>query len=65
MSMETLLWIYLAISVVSAMATGLWSIEQDIEGVDGFWDWVIYNIFWIIQPIKAIVKLIKNSAKNK
>lgn len=26
---------------------------------DSFWDWVMYNLLWIIQPLKSFIKIIK------
>lgn len=58
---ETILIIYFSIAGISLFATALWMAEDNsIKGIDCFWDWIIYNLFWIILPIKAIVKLIKN-----
>lgn len=61
---ETILIIYFSIAGISLFCTFLWLINgEDIEGVDNYWDWFVYNLFWIIQPIKSMVKLIKNIIK--
>jgi len=57
---ETCLIIYFSIAGVSLFATALWMADNSIKGIDSFWDWIIYNLFWIILPIKSIIKLIKN-----
>lgn len=56
--MEIILQTYLIISAILAFATALFMIENKIEGIDSFWDWIIYNLFWIFQPIKAIIKFL-------
>lgn len=58
--MEIIIYIYLIISGIHAFVTFLYLLDKEIKGVDNFWDWVIYNIFWIVQPIKAIIKFFKN-----
>ncbi len=36
--------------------TGKYYSTEEIDGIDNFWDWIIYNVFWIVHPIKAIFK---------
>jgi len=60
---ETYLIIYFSIVGISLFASGLWLVESSIKGIDDFWDWIIYSLFWIVQPIKSIIKFIKNSIK--
>ena len=57
---DTIIYIYFAIAALSAFVTVL-MIMQDmyIEEIDSFWDWVMYNLLWFIQPIKSFVKIIK------
>lgn len=57
---DTIIYIYFAIAALSAFVTVL-MIMQDmcIEEIDFFWDWVMYNLLWIIQPLKSFVKIIK------
>lgn len=58
---ETAIYIYLGVSAITLFATACWlGSDEDIDGVDNYWDWIIYSLFWIIQPIKAIVKLFRN-----
>jgi hypothetical protein len=57
---QTILYIYLSVAGIHLFATGLCLLEEGIEGIDNFWDWVIYNVFWIIHPIRALIKFIKN-----
>jgi hypothetical protein len=58
---ETILIIYFSIAGISLFGTFFWLIGgEDIEGMDNYWDWIVYNLFWIIQPIKSIIKLFKN-----
>ena len=58
---EAVIWVYLGMVGLSLFVTliGLFN-DYEIEGVDSFWDWIIYNVFWIILPIKAIIKLFRN-----
>lgn len=56
--MENMITIYLVIASGSAGVTALCLLETDIDGIDNFWDWVIYNLLWIVQPIKALIKFI-------
>jgi len=58
--MGTLIAIYLIIAVLTAFATILWLDSEEVGNIDGFWDWVIYSLFWIVLPIKAIVRYLKN-----
>ena len=56
-NLEIILTVYFSISGINLFATACWLMDDgDIEGVDGFWDWVIYSLLWIVQPIKAIIK---------
>lgn len=57
---DTIIYIYFAIAALSAFVTVL-MIMQDmcIKEIDSFWDWVMYNLLWFIQPIKSFVKIIK------
>jgi hypothetical protein len=57
---EIAIYIYLGIAGISLIATVIWMMDYGIEGIDGFWDWIIYNLFWIILPVKSIIKLFKN-----
>lgn len=53
--------IYFIIAFISAIVTTiLICIEIKIEGIDNVWDWIIYNLFWIVHLIKAAVKFIIN-----
>lgn len=56
---ETFLIIYFWIAGINLLATALWMSNNSIKGINGFWDWVVYNLFWIIQPIKSVIKLFK------
>lgn len=56
-NIEPIILIYSMIAGISAFASGLYLLEQEIEGIDGFWDWVIWNTLWIIQPI---IKFFRN-----
>lgn len=40
--------------------TAMWLEGHKIKGIDGFWDWVVYNLFWIVLPIKSTIKFFKN-----
>ena len=60
---ETYLIIYFSIVGISLLASALWLADYSIKGIDNFWDWVIYSLFWIAQPIKSIIKYIKNIIK--
>ena len=61
---ETILIIYFSIAGISLLGTFFWLVGgEDIEGMDNYWDWFVYSLFWIIQPIKSMVKLIKNIIK--
>lgn len=60
---ETYLIIYFSIVGVSLFASGLWLEDYRIKGIDNFWDWIIYSLFWIVQPIKSIIKFAKNIIK--
>jgi len=58
--METILYIYFAIAAFSAFVTVLMIMQNMcIEEIDSFWDWVMYNLLWIIQPLKSFIKIIK------
>ena len=60
---ETYLIIYFSISGISLFGTFFWLLDENIKGIDNYWDWIIYSLFWIIHPIKSIVKIIKNVIK--
>jgi len=60
---ETYLIIYFSIVGISLFASALWLAESSIKGIDDFWDWIIYSLFWIVQPIKSIIKFVKNIIK--
>lgn len=60
---ETYLIIYFSIVGISLLASALWLEDYSIKGIDNFWDWIIYSLFWIVQPIKSIIKYIKNIIK--
>lgn len=60
MTLTLFLQIYFGIAAISAFATGLYLIENSIDEIATFWDWVVYNVFWIVQPIKAVIKFTKN-----
>lgn len=63
--METILTAYFIIAGISAFSTAVWLLTAEgIEGIDNFWDWVIYNLFWIFQPTKALCKFIRNLFKD-
>jgi hypothetical protein len=57
---ETILIIYFSIAGICLFSTAFFIVHFEIEEIDGFWDWIVYNIFWIVQPIKSIIKLFKN-----
>jgi len=61
---ETYLIIYFSIAGISLFASALWMSERSIKEIDNFWDWVIYSLFWVVQPIKSIIKYIKNVINN-
>lgn len=60
---DTILTIYFLIAGISLFGTFFWLLMEDIDGIDNYWDWFVYSLFWIIQPIKSMVKLIKNIIK--
>ena len=60
MTLTLFLEIYFIIAFFSAVITAVYSFEDSIDGVDSFWDWVVYNVFWIVQPIKSVIKFTKN-----
>lgn len=60
MTLTLFLEIYFSIAGISAFVTTLWLFDNGIEEIDTFWDWVVYNVFWIVQPIKAVIKFTKN-----
>jgi hypothetical protein len=52
----------LFVTFISAFATFLSALldGDEIKGMgDGFWDWVVYNLFWFVQPIKALIRFFK------
>ena len=57
---EIAIYIYLGMSAFTLLGTFFWLLTEYIDGIDNYWDWLIYGIFWIIQPIKSIIKLFKN-----
>lgn len=58
--MITILYVYLFIAAISAVFTGLMIMHgESFDKVDTFWDWIIYNLFWGLQLIKAIIKQLK------
>lgn len=59
-NIELILLFYPIIAVISAICTALFMWDYEIKGIDNFWDWIRYNIFWIIKPIKAIIKFFRN-----
>lgn len=59
-NIELLLLFYSIIAGISALVTAVYTWDYEIKGIDNFWDWTIYNIFWIVQPIKAIIKFFRN-----
>lgn len=67
MELETIVITYLGIvgfgmfsTLVMLMSSDI--LEEEFEGF-GFWDWFIYNLLWIVQPIKAIVRFVKRLFK--
>lgn len=57
--MDILIDLYLVGIILTALLTGfLMLIMIDFEEIDNVWDWMIYSIFWIKQPIKALIKLL-------
>jgi len=61
--METYLIIYFSIAGISFFASALWPEDYSVKGIDNYWDWIIYSLFWIVQPIKATIKFVKNIIK--
>lgn len=58
--LNTILYIYFAIAALSAFITGLMIMQNMcIEEIDSLWDWIMYNLLWIIQPLKSFIKIIK------
>jgi K+-transporting ATPase A subunit len=57
---ETILTIYFFITLITLMVIGLAALQGiEPDEVENIWDWLIYGIFWIIFPIKAIIKMFK------
>ncbi len=53
--------IHFAISGLVAFVTALGLVQgEEINGVDNFWDWLNYAIFWELQLLKSTFKLFKN-----
>lgn len=62
--MTDILILYTIIAVINLFYLSVALIEgNEPEEVDDFWDAVIYSVFWIVQPMKALVKFIKNLFK--
>jgi|TARA_R110000782_G_scaffold54693_3_gene115756 hypothetical protein len=61
--MDDILVIYFSISAMSMFTTACYLANDNIDGIDSFWDWVIFNLFWIFHPLKAIVKFFKHLFK--
>jgi len=60
---EIILIIYFSICGISLAYTFLNIEDFDEEIISNFWDWIIYSLFWIVQPIKSIIKFVKNIIK--
>ena len=57
------LYIYIIITLAVLIGTAIALTEMAIEGIDNFWDYLIYCILWIVLPIKALFKYIKRLFK--
>ena len=59
--MDLILLIYFVIALIHGAIKGLCFLMGDEDyGWGNFWDWFIYNLFWIILPIKSIIKYFTN-----
>lgn len=54
-NIEVILIVYFSIAGISAACTGLYTLTGgDLEDYESFWDWFIYNLLWIKQPLKYL-----------
>lgn len=62
MELETILIVYCSIAGICAFVLAVSALtgEGMPDGIDNLWDFVVYNVLWIVQPIKAIFKFFKN-----
>lgn len=57
--MREILAIYFAIASVHLICTLCYMVlGGTINKINGFWDWLVYSVFWIVQPINAIYRYI-------
>lgn len=64
MNLEILLIIHCIITGTSLFATAYFLLSgEDIDNIDNFWDWIVWNFFWELHLIKSIIKLFYNIIK--
>lgn len=61
--METFITICLIIAGVVGLVIGCMFLsgDYDFDEIDNFWDWLIYSLLWIVQPVKALIKFVGNT----
>ena len=56
--MNNIIQVYFIIAGIQAFCTAAYLLDEPIDGIDNFWDWVWYNILWIIPSLKSAFKII-------
>jgi hypothetical protein len=59
MDINLILTIYFTIAVITAIISAFAVLYGNLEDeIDDLWDWLVYSLFWIKQPLKALIKLL-------
>lgn len=56
----TIIHIYFSVSIILFVFEGIYFCTEGApDGIDNFWDFLVFEIFWGLRPLKAVFKFFK------